>query len=101
MCFVTQAEVERGETVNSILCYMKDTGSSEEVAREYIKKLIEKTWKQMNEELSGKHPFSEAFVETAIGLARIAYCTYQNGDGHGAPDVRAKKRVLSVIIDPI
>ncbi|KAJ0052968.1 hypothetical protein Pint_02108 [Pistacia integerrima] len=97
----SKAEIERGETASSILCYMQETGLSEEVAREDIRKLVEKTWKQMNKDLSDKHPFAEAFVETAINLARTAQCTYQNGDGHGAPDARAKKRVLSIIIEPI
>ncbi|XP_044502970.1 probable terpene synthase 12 [Mangifera indica] len=97
----TSKAEERGETINSILCYMKDTGSSEEVAREYLKKLIEKTWKQINKDLSEKHPFSEAFVGTTISLARMAHCIYHREDGIGAPDVRSKKRIHSVIIDPI
>ncbi|XP_044502971.1 isoprene synthase, chloroplastic-like [Mangifera indica] len=96
-----KAEEERGETASSILCYMQERGLSEEIAREDIKKLIEKNWRQMNKEVSEKHPFSQAFVETVIHLARTAHCTYQNGDGHGHPDARIKKRILSVIIDPI
>ncbi|PON48548.1 Isoprenoid synthase domain containing protein [Parasponia andersonii] len=41
------------------------------------------------------------FVEISINLARIARCTYQRGDAHGAPYSRLKNRVLSLIIDPI
>ncbi|XP_044473191.1 probable terpene synthase 12 [Mangifera indica] len=97
----SKAEVERGEIVNSIFCYMQETSLSEEVAREDIKKLIEKTWKQMNKDLSEKHPFSEVFMATTFNLARMARCIYQHGDGLGAPDVRFKKIVHLVIIDPI
>ncbi|KAH9744557.1 Beta-myrcene/(E)-beta-ocimene synthase 2 [Citrus sinensis] len=47
-----------------------------------------------NDLATSKHPFVEPFVETAFNLARIAQCTYQYGDEHGAPDGRAKKRVV-------
>ncbi|KAI9177382.1 hypothetical protein LWI28_014491 [Acer negundo] len=99
-----QAELERGETASSILCYMRETGVSEEVAREHIRTLIDETWMKMNKDVvvdDDGHPFAEPFGETAINLARIAHCTYQYGDGHGAPDVRAKQNVFSLLIEPI
>ncbi|KAJ9170123.1 hypothetical protein P3X46_018254 [Hevea brasiliensis] len=98
----SSAEIVRGETVNSISCYMNETGVSEEQAREHISKLIGKAWKKINEQkIDEKTPFAKPFVEAAINLARIAQCTYQHGDGHGAPDCRSKHRVLSLIIEPI
>ncbi|XP_058210690.1 tricyclene synthase EBOS, chloroplastic-like isoform X3 [Rhododendron vialii] len=96
------AESERGESANSILCYMHETGVSEQEARKHISSLIEEAWKKMNKErVVADSPFEKPFIETAFNLARIAQCTYQNGDGHGAPDNKAKNRVLSVIIEPI
>ncbi|KAF7146224.1 hypothetical protein RHSIM_Rhsim04G0057800 [Rhododendron simsii] len=98
----SKAELERGESANSILCYMHETGSSEREARKHISSLIEEAWKKMNKErVAADSPFEKPFIETAFNLARIAQCTYQNGDGHGAPDNKAKNRVLSVIIEPI
>ncbi|GLT65721.1 hypothetical protein SLA2020_381340 [Shorea laevis] len=94
-------ELKRGETANSIHCYMRETGVSEEVAWKQMLNMIERSWKKMNEERVVDSPFGEDLVETAINLARIAQCTYQYGDGHGAPDTRAKKRVLSLIIEPV
>ncbi|KAK0588634.1 hypothetical protein LWI29_003410 [Acer saccharum] len=102
--YITKAaELERGETASSILCYMRETGVSEEVAREHIRTLIDETWMKMNKDVvvDDGHPFAEPFVETAINLARIAHCTYQYGDGHGAPDGRAKQNVFSLLIEPI
>lgn len=97
-----QAELERGETANSISCIMSDTGLSEESARQHLRNLIEETWKQMNKDtMSGESPFTKPFIETAINLARIAQCQYQHGDGDGNPDTKSKNRVLSLIIDPI
>nr|BAS30551.1 isoprene synthase [Ficus virgata] len=98
----SSAELERGETTNSISCIMSDTGLSEESARQHLTNLIEETWKQMNKDtMSGESPFTKPFMETAINLARIAQCQYQHGDGHGNPDTKSKNRVLSLIIDPI
>nr|ANB66347.1 terpene synthase 2 [Camellia sinensis] len=94
-------ELERGESANSILCYMKENGVSEQVARKHISSLIDETWKKMNKDRVIDSPFEKSFVETAINLARISQCTYQHGDGHGSPDSQAKNRVLSVIIEPI
>ncbi|KAF7145602.1 hypothetical protein RHSIM_Rhsim04G0059600 [Rhododendron simsii] len=98
----SKAELERGECANSILCYMHETGVSEQEARKHISSLIEEAWKKMNKErVAANSPFEKPFIETAFNLARIAQCTYQDGDGHGAPDNKAKNRVLSVIIEPI
>ncbi|KAG5551781.1 hypothetical protein RHGRI_010010 [Rhododendron griersonianum] len=98
----SKAELERGESVNSILCYMHETGLSEQEARKHIRKLIDEAWKKMNKErVAVDSPFEKSFIETAFNLARIAQCSYQNGDGLGAPDNQAKNWVLSVIIEPI
>ncbi|KAK3013235.1 hypothetical protein RJ639_009053 [Escallonia herrerae] len=87
------AEIERGETANSIRRYMTETGLLEELAREHIKSLVDEVWKKMNKYLVDDSPFAKTFIERAIDLARIAQCTYQYGDGHGAPDRRSKNRI--------
>nr|UUF44715.1 isoprene synthase [Artocarpus heterophyllus] len=96
------AEIERGETASSILCIMRESGVSEESGRQIIRNLVEETWKKLNKDIAdGDSPFAKPFIETAMNLARIAECTYQNGDAHGAPDTRSKNRVFSLIVDPI
>ncbi|KAH7844500.1 hypothetical protein Vadar_028666 [Vaccinium darrowii] len=99
---VSFAELERGESANSIVCYMHETGVFEQEARKYIYILIEEAWKKMNEErVAADSPFEKSFIETAANLARICQCTYENVDGHGALDNQAKNLILSVIIEPI
>nr|GMC72873.1 isoprene synthase, chloroplastic-like [Ipomoea batatas] len=62
----SKAEIERGETVNSITCYMKETGLSEELAREHIDKLIDECFKKMNKQLvASNSPFEKSFTETS------------------------------------
>ncbi|KAK9065167.1 hypothetical protein SSX86_016550 [Deinandra increscens subsp. villosa] len=95
-------EIERGETANAISCYMHEKGVTEEVAREYITTLIDEAWRKLVKvHVACSQEFPNPFVDMAINLARTSHCTYQYGDGHGAPDARAKDRVLSVIIEPI
>ncbi|KAL7606076.1 hypothetical protein Lser_V15G19528 [Lactuca serriola] len=95
-------EIARGKTANAISCYMHENSVCEEVSREYIKTLIDKAWREMiKARVACFQESTDTFIDMAINLARISQCVYQYGDGHGAPDVRAKERVLSVIIEPI
>ncbi|XP_076905292.1 (E)-beta-ocimene synthase, chloroplastic-like [Bidens hawaiensis] len=95
-------EIETGNSLNAISCYMNDSGVCEAVARAYIRTLIDEAWRKLIKvHLACSQELANPFVDMAINLARISHCTYQHGDGHGAPDARAKDRVVSVIIDPI
>ncbi|XWS44787.1 hypothetical protein CRYUN_Cryun15aG0078300 [Craigia yunnanensis] len=94
-------ELKRGDVPKSIQCHMHDSGASEEEAREHIRKLIDATWKKMNEDRIAKSPFSQIFIEIIMNFTRMAQCLYQNGDGHAVEDDETKERVLSLIVQPI
>ncbi|GJW85689.1 (E)-beta-ocimene synthase, chloroplastic-like protein [Tanacetum coccineum] len=88
-------EIKQGKTANAISCYMHENGACEEVAREYIKDLIDEAWRKMIKAQVGcSQESGDPFIDMAINLARISHCTYQYGDGHGAPDARAKDTVM-------
>ncbi|GMI72385.1 terpene synthase-like sequence-1,8-cineole [Hibiscus trionum] len=95
-------ELKRGDVPKSIQCYMQETGCSEVEAREYIRKLIDATWKKMNGEyLSMAHSTSSPpFIQIALNVARMAQCMYQYGDGHGVPQ-ETKHRVLLLLVSSI
>ncbi|KAL5130644.1 Tricyclene synthase EBOS, chloroplastic [Glycine soja] len=97
----SRAELQRGEAASSIVCNMRESCVTEEGAYKNIHSLLDETWKKMNKDRAMHSPFSKPFVEAAINLARISHCTYLNGDGHGAPDIAAKNRIRSLIIEPI
>uniref|UniRef100_A0A1W7HBW9 Putative trans-alpha-bergamotene synthase n=1 Tax=Scoparia dulcis TaxID=107240 RepID=A0A1W7HBW9_SCODU len=96
----TSDEIKKGDVPKSIQCYMNDTGSSEEGAREYIKRLIDVTLKRMNKEILMESPLRN-FVGTAMNLARISQCMYQHGDGFGIPHHETKKNLVCLIVEPI
>nr|GMD26009.1 terpene synthase 10-like isoform X2 [Ipomoea batatas] len=98
-----KAELERGETANSILCHMRESGHLEDDSRDYIRDLLDQAWRNLNKNNASDNisRFGKPFIEAAINLARISQSTYQYGDGHGAPDSRSKNRVLSLIIQPL
>uniref|UniRef100_A0A803LNA9 Uncharacterized protein n=2 Tax=Chenopodium quinoa TaxID=63459 RepID=A0A803LNA9_CHEQI len=97
----SEAEIERGETANAISCYAKEKGVTMKDARKHLSNLIDESWKKLNEiQVLNDTPFSVDFVEAAMNLARTAQCAYQHGDGHGSPEL-IKKKILSLIVDPI
>ncbi|PIN09580.1 Isoprene synthase [Handroanthus impetiginosus] len=97
----SKVDIERGETAKAISCYMHEMGESEEVARAYIRKLIDENWKMMNKEMIHNSFFNKSFIEIAMNLARIALCQYQYGDAHSSPDDISRNRILSVIVEPV
>ncbi|XP_008460931.2 terpene synthase 10-like isoform X1 [Cucumis melo] len=93
-------ELKRGDVPKSIQCYMNDTGVSENDARNYIKHLINETWKKLNESEAENIALSQVIIQMSKNLARMAQCMYLNGDGYGI-EQETKDHVLSLIIHPI
>lgn len=80
---------------------MKESGASEEEAREYIRLLIREMWTEMNKEILRETPFSQTFIEIAMNIGRMAQCIYQNGDGHGNLDSITRERIPALLFEPI
>ncbi|MBA0754951.1 hypothetical protein Gogos_021974, partial [Gossypium gossypioides] len=74
--------MERGETTNSIQCYMIQEGVSEEEARDHIKDLICDSWKKLNK-LVAHSSLPTGFAETALAMVRCVERMYQFGDWFG------------------
>ncbi|XP_043702770.1 terpene synthase 10-like [Telopea speciosissima] len=96
-------ELERGDALKSIQSYMYETGVSEDVAREHIKHIIDETWKKMNKDIfnNGSLFLPQLFINTAANFARVGQCIYEHGDGHGHVNDETKKRVKSLLFEPI
>ncbi|XP_076929560.1 (E)-beta-ocimene synthase, chloroplastic-like, partial [Bidens hawaiensis] len=99
---ISSEEIATNESVDAVSCYMRDSGASEEVAREYINTLIDKAWMKMIKARDACSDVStHSIIDLALNMARVAQSMYKFGDGHGAPDARANHRVLSMIVKPI
>ncbi|OVA08088.1 Terpene synthase [Macleaya cordata] len=95
-------ELERGDVPKSIQCYMHHTGSSERIAREHIKNLINDNWKKMNmDQAAASCKFPRSFINTTQNIAQTAQWIYQYGDGYGVPDSETKDWIMSIVVEPI
>ncbi|KAL1537416.1 exo-alpha-bergamotene synthase-like [Salvia divinorum] len=92
-------EMKRGDVPKTMECYMKETGCSEEDARNHIKQLIDTALKRMNKEILMENPIKN-FGQTAMNLGRISLCMYQHGDGFGLPHSETKKNLVSLVVQP-
>ncbi|KAK2996200.1 hypothetical protein RJ639_025362 [Escallonia herrerae] len=96
------AELERGDSPSSILCYMQEARVSEELARKHIRRIIINAWKQINNQYIIQTPtVLQPFIKCSINTARVAHFIYQNGDGFGVQDRETRDQVLSLLIEPL
>ncbi|PRQ56023.1 putative alpha-farnesene synthase [Rosa chinensis] len=73
----------RGNAASSILCYMREVHSSEEIARKHIKGKIDNAWKKINEKRFTQVPEISSFINITTNIARVGHSLYQDGDGFG------------------
>ncbi|OMO57318.1 hypothetical protein CCACVL1_25843 [Corchorus capsularis] len=94
-------EMERGENMNFIYCYMKQKGVSEEEATDHVKDLIRNSWKKFNKSIVGNYGRAPAIVNVALGLTRCVHRMYQYGDWYGIQSKENKDCLLKSILEPI
>lgn len=87
--------MERGDSPSSILCYMQEAHLPEETARRHIRGLISQMWLKLNTQFMTQSPSVQQIVKTSSNIARVAYCTYQYGDGCGVQDRETRVQILS------
>lgn len=97
----SKAEMERGDSPSSILCYMQEAHVPEETARRHIRGLISQMWQKLNTQFMTQSPLVQQIVKTSINIARVAYCIYQYGDGFGVQDQETRVHILSTLVEPL
>ncbi|PSS16026.1 Terpene synthase [Actinidia chinensis var. chinensis] len=95
-----KAEISRGDVAKSVQCYMIKEDVTEEKALDHIKGLISFAWRKLNE-ASARNSFPKSIITISLNMARVAQCIYQHGDGIGTSTGVIKKRLISLIVDPI
>ncbi|CAN1779543.1 Alpha-terpineol synthase, chloroplastic [Linum perenne] len=90
----SKGELERGDVLKSVECYMKEKDVSEEVARDHIEKLISETWKMLNQEIlvvpadgsSSSPPLMQpSFVTMAVDVVRASHFMYKHRESRASP----------------
>ncbi|KAL0384412.1 UNVERIFIED_CONTAM: (R)-limonene synthase [Sesamum radiatum] len=96
-------EMKRGDVAKAVECYMNENGGSREEAVEYVRYLIDETWKKMNEVAvaADDSPFLQKFVRIAADVGRTAQYVYQHGDGHGLQTPQIKESITALLFQPI
>lgn len=100
----SQEELERGDVLKSIQCYMNETGASQEKACVHVQQIINDMWDEMNYEKTKCRSLliPQDFVESVMNLARMSQCMYQYGDGHSSPEkAQIVDSVMSILFNPI
>ncbi|CAN1779558.1 Alpha-terpineol synthase, chloroplastic [Linum perenne] len=106
----SKGELERGDVLKSVECYMKEKDASEEVARDHIEKLISETWKMLNQEIlvvpvdgsSSSPPLMQpSFVTMAVDVVRASHFMYKHRESRASSissDVPDTMPLLSVVV---
>ena len=94
-------EQERGDAPSSILCYMKEMDTNEDIAHKNIRGMIAKTWQKINKKCFATNSTLSSFVNIALNAARVAHSLYQSGDAFGVQVTENKKLILSLLVEPL
>nr|QLI42524.1 myrcene synthase [Nigella sativa] len=94
-------ETERGDVLKSVQCYMHNNGANEEDARDYIRDMIDETWRKVNAELLVENPLPQSFIDVVVNFQKTSESMYRYGDGHGAQTDETKGKILSTLIVPL
>ncbi|KAL8136782.1 hypothetical protein V2J09_002783 [Rumex salicifolius] len=97
----TAAELERGDSASSILCYMREANVTEEAARRRVKDMISDTWRNINGEFVKVQASEKASANLIINTARVCHFIYNKGDGFGVQDGDTKTQIKRVLLHPL
>ncbi|KAG6513667.1 hypothetical protein ZIOFF_024002 [Zingiber officinale] len=96
-----EREQKRIHVASTIDCYMKEHGTSEDVACEKLLGFVEDAWKTMNEELLIATGLSREVTEVLLHFTRSTEVIYKHGDGFTEPDTSMKEIIFSLLVHPI
>ncbi|OMO72198.1 hypothetical protein COLO4_27757 [Corchorus olitorius] len=97
-------EIERGETVNFINCYMIEEGVSEEEARDHMEVLKRDLWKKLNKYIiEYSVDASSIIAKVVVNMVRVTHDIYRGGkyDYFGVRPKADLVSTLNSIFEPI
>ncbi|KAJ4838851.1 hypothetical protein Tsubulata_010882, partial [Turnera subulata] len=76
---------ERGDCASSVECYIKEHGVSKEEAVEKIRKICDKSWRDINEEFMKPTISHLLLLKHVLNLTRVTDAVYWQDDAYTNP----------------
>lgn len=97
----SSVEMERGDIIKSVQCYMEEASESQVNAEEYIRRIfLREVWMKLNGECQ-ESQLPKEFVSIVMNMARAAKCIYQYGDSIGTSKGVMRDRIISLFFKAI
>ncbi|CAN1220387.1 Probable terpene synthase 3 [Linum perenne] len=94
-------EQERGHVASTVECYMKQHGVSKEEAHMELNKLVEKLWKDMNEDMLRPLKAPMPVLLTILNKVRVMDLLYKDEDTYTNSKTVMKELLTSLLVDPV
>ncbi|KAI7739806.1 hypothetical protein M8C21_024270, partial [Ambrosia artemisiifolia] len=94
-------EQERNHVASSVECYMKQYGLSEEQTHELFTKLVEDSWKVINQESLRPTEVPRSLLMPPINLARVCDVLYARGDDYNHAGIEMITHIKSLLVNPL
>ncbi|XP_044392555.1 alpha-copaene synthase [Triticum aestivum] len=90
-------ETERNNVATAVTCYMKEYGTTKEVASEALWEVVENAWKDMNKEFLSVTDIPSSLLIRVINLAGMMETMYKEIDGY--TDSAILKNRISLLLE--
>ncbi|XP_054814157.1 (-)-germacrene D synthase-like [Prosopis cineraria] len=96
----SEFEQKRGHVASALDCYMKEHGVSREEAIDEFRKVINNTWKDMNEEFLRPFKVARPCLLPVLNLARVMDALYKEDNYTHAQGIM-KDSITALLVDPV
>ncbi|XP_042381906.1 (S)-beta-bisabolene synthase-like isoform X1 [Zingiber officinale] len=96
-----EREQKRAHVASTVDCYMKEYGTSKDVACEKLLGFVEDAWKTINEELLNATGLSREVIELSLHSSRSTELIYKHVDAFTEPNTTMKENIFSLLVHPI
>ncbi|CAL1357929.1 unnamed protein product [Linum trigynum] len=94
-------EQERGHVASSVECYMKQYCVSKQEAYVGLNNLVEKMWKDMNEDLMLPLKAPLPILMTIVNMVRVMDLLYKDEDTYTHAKTFMKELLTNILVDPV
>ncbi|XP_042379887.1 (S)-beta-bisabolene synthase-like [Zingiber officinale] len=96
-----EREQKREHVASTVDCYMKEYGTSKDVACEKLLGFVEDAWKTINEELLNATGLSREVIKLSLHSSRSTELIYKHVDAFTEPNTTMKENIFSLLVHPI